>query len=214
VYITGWLGYRSKVPALLVADGDASTRTLVACALGRVGLEVREFDSGAGVLADARSERPSLVVLEVELADITGYEVCRELRDAYGDSLPIVFISGTRTEPIDRVAGLLIGAHDYLVKPLDPGELLVRVRRLVEAARVGHHAPPKASVLKRLTAREREVLLLLADGLRQPEIAQQLVISPKTVATHIQRVLEKLGVHSRSQAVAVAHRMGLPNESR
>lgn len=196
---------------VLVADRDVSARRLVSSALKRVGLVVREFESGAGALADARSERPALVVLEVELADITGYEVCRELRDLYGDSLPIVFISGTRTEPIDRVAGLLIGAHDYLVKPLDPDELLVRVRRLVEAAPVGHYPPPPASLLGRLTTREREVLTLLANGLRQPDIAQQLVISPKTVATHIQRILEKLEVHSRSQAVAVAHRAEFPS---
>jgi len=197
------------VAAVLVADDDASTRALVSSALGRVGLAVREFDGGASALRDAKSDRPSIVLLKVELGDICGYEVCRELRDAYGDSLPIVFISGTRTEPRDRVAGLLIGADDYLVEPLDPDELVARVRRLLETAPVRHYAPPKASALERLTDREREVLSLLAEGLRQPEIAQQLVISPKTVATHIQRVLEKLGVHSRSQAVAVAHRMGL-----
>jgi DNA-binding NarL/FixJ family response regulator len=209
---SGTFGYCPKVvAAVLVADDDASTRALVSSALERVGLAVREFDGGASALADARSERPSLVILRVELGDISGYEVCRELRDAYGDSLPMVFISGARTEPMDRVAGLLIGADDYLVEPLDPDELVVRARRLLRAAPARHTAPPKTSALERLTAREREVLSLLAEGLRQPEIAQQLVISPKTVATHIQRVLEKLGVHSRSQAVAVAHRAGLPN---
>jgi DNA-binding NarL/FixJ family response regulator len=60
-----------------------------------------------------------------------------------------------------------------------------------------------------LTGRERDILLLLADGRRQDAIAAELVISPKTVATHIQRILSKLGVHSRAEAVALAHREGL-----
>ena len=64
-------------------------------------------------------------------------------------------------------------------------------------------------VVELLTGRELEVLRLLAGGLDQGEIARQLVISPKTVGTHIQRVLTKLGVHSRAQAVALAHEHGL-----
>jgi DNA-binding CsgD family transcriptional regulator len=66
-----------------------------------------------------------------------------------------------------------------------------------------------AALDSRLTAREREVLALLGDGVSQVDIAAQLVISPKTVAAHIDRILHKLGVHSRAQAVAVAYRDGL-----
>ena len=87
------------------------------------------------------------------------------------------------------------------MKPLDPNELLARVRRLL--ARSGSFAPDSRS---KLTKRELEVLGLLADGLDQAEIARELFISPTTVATHIQRVLTKLGAHSRAQAVALAHR--------
>jgi RNA polymerase sigma factor (sigma-70 family) len=65
------------------------------------------------------------------------------------------------------------------------------------------------SPLSRLTPREREVLELLLGGLTQEQIAERLVISPKTVGTHIQNILTKLGVHSRAQAVALAHRGGL-----
>ncbi len=63
-----------------------------------------------------------------------------------------------------------------------------------------------------LTSREREVLSLLADGLTQDSIARQLVISPKTVATHIQRILSKLGVHSRAEAISYAYRAGLAQD--
>jgi DNA-binding NarL/FixJ family response regulator len=126
---------------------------------------------------------------------------CRELRDRFGD-LPVVIVSGERTESFDRVAGLLLGAADYIVKPFDPDELVARVRRLV----VRDRPRPSATTL---TGRERDVLRLLADGLDQRRIAAELFLSPKTVATHIQHILAKLGVHSRAQAVAVAHRDGL-----
>jgi DNA-binding NarL/FixJ family response regulator len=131
---------------------------------------------------------------------VSGYEVCRELQDEFGEALPIVFVSGTRTEPGDRVAGLLVGGADYLVKPFDPNELLARVRRLLPAPLTDGRTAHK------LTPREVHVLSLLVDGLRQSEIAEKLFISPKTVGKHIEHILTKLGVHSRAQAVAVAVR--------
>jgi len=151
---------------------------------------------------------PSLVLLEVELPGITGYEVCSELRDSLGDGVPLIFLSGTRVEPLDRLAGLLIGADDYIVRPFEPGELLARVRSLLRRAATGNDGQQRGSRpdLDSLTAREREVLDLLARGRTQAEIAHELFITPKTVATHIQRVLAKLDVHSRAQAVAVALR--------
>ena len=123
---------------------------------------------------------------------MSGYETCRELRDRYGETLPLVLLSGTRVEALDRVAGLLIGADDYIVKPFDPGELMARARLLIR--RNGHeHRNGHSPSLDTLTAREGEVLDLLAEGRSQDEIAQELFITPKTVATHIQRILGKLG---------------------
>jgi DNA-binding response OmpR family regulator len=200
--------------SILVADGDADFRALVAGLLGRVGYATCEAANGYEVLALADEERPRLVLLDVELPGISGYETCRELRDRLGDELPLIFLSGTRVESIDRIAGLLIGADDYITKPFDPGELLARVRSLVRRhngtnGRYGSNGtnygrqdahPPD---LETLTPREREVLDILAQGRTQDEIARELFITPKTVATHIQRVLAKLGVHSRAQAVAM-----------
>jgi DNA-binding NarL/FixJ family response regulator len=141
---------------------------------------------------------------------VSGYEVCRELRDTFGDDLAIIFLSGDRTEPHDRVAGLLLGADDYIVKPFDEGELLARIRSsLRRSAPSNDGGADSAATDASLTSREREVLSLLARGLSQADIAGTLVISPKTVGTHIQRVLAKLGVHSRAQAVALAHTQGL-----
>ncbi len=191
---------------ILVVDDDDAFRSFVAELLGSIGYSTRQLASGAAVLAAVADERPAAILLDVQLPDLNGYEVCRELRERYGDSIAIVFISGTRTDPLDRSGGLLLGADDYLVKPVDPAELIARVTRLVGRPRSNGGAPSSSGKLEPLTNREHEVLDLLAAGLRQEEIASELVISPKTVATHIQRILGKLEVRSRAQAVSLALR--------
>jgi DNA-binding NarL/FixJ family response regulator len=195
---------------VLVVEDDANLRELVRSLLERAGYATLGFASGEDVLA-AAVERPALVILDVRLPGLSGYEVCRELKDMFGTSLPVLLVSAVRTEPFDRAAGLLIGADDYMVKPLDPDELIARVRRHLPPQTRATEAPPGVTLL---TPREREVLRLLADGMDQREIAERLVISAKTVSTHIQHILVKLGVHSRAQAVAAAHRYGLSEPRR
>lgn len=190
---------------ILIVDDDPAMREFLSALLDQAGLPTCQAATGEKALADARRERPRLVLLDVRLPGVSGYEVCRGLRERYGEQLPIVFISGERVEPFDRAAGLLLGADDYVVKPFAPDELIARVRRLVT-----RFIPPKAETDRpKLTRRETEVLHLLANGLAQPEIATELVISSKTVSSHIQHILVKLGVHSRAQAVAAAHRGAL-----
>lgn len=194
---------------VLVVEDDANLRELVRSLLERAGYATLGFASGEDVLAAV--ERPALVILDVRLPGLSGYEVCRELKDKFGTSLPVLLVSAVRTEAFDRAAGLLIGADDYMVKPLDPDELIARVRRHLAPQKRATEAPPGVVLL---TPREREVLQLLAGGMDQREIAERLVISSKTVATHIQHILVKLGVHSRAQAVAAAHRYGLSEPRR
>lgn len=184
--------------AVLIVDDDEALRALLVELLGQAGYRTVEADCGRTALAAARGDEPSLVVLDVALPELSGYEVCRSLRERFGAGLPILFLSGERTESHDRVAGLLLGGDDYLGKPFAPDELLARVGALLR--RKG------ANGGSRLTPREREVLTLLAEGLDQNDIADRLVISRRTVGTHIERILSKLGVHSRAQAVAVAYR--------
>jgi two-component system, NarL family, nitrate/nitrite response regulator NarL len=196
-------------PWILVADGDPASRGRITLLLGRIGYEAEQAQSGREALEAASRRRPALALLEVNLPEVSGYEVCRELHDTFGDEVSVIFLSADRTEPYDRVAGLLLGAVDYIVKPFDPDELLARVRSALR------RRPPESGTREQghsdgsLTARELEVLKLLAHGSNQAEIARTLVISPKTVGTHLQRVLPKLGVHSRAQAVAAAHELGL-----
>ena len=191
---------------ILIVDDDEGFRSFVSELLESIGYSTTQLASGSAVLAAVAENRPAAILLDVELPGLNGYEVCRELRNRYGDSIAIVFISGSRTEPLDRSGGLLLGADDYLIKPVDPAELIARVTRLV--GRPSSNGVPARSKgkLDSLTQREHEVLDLLAEGLRQNEIAERLVISPKTVATHIQRILGKLEVRSRAEAVGLALR--------
>jgi DNA-binding NarL/FixJ family response regulator len=197
--------------SILIVDDDESFRELVVLLLERAGYTAAEAASGEEALAAVSRERPGAVLLDVQLDGMSGYALCRELRDQFGEQLPIIFLSGARIEPSDRVAGLLIGADDYMTKPLDPDELLARVRRAVtrsEAAERSSNGRPTGAAV-RLTPRERDVLGLLAEGLGTGAIAEKLFISPKTVATHVQRILVKLDMHSRGEAVAFAYREGL-----
>jgi DNA-binding NarL/FixJ family response regulator len=192
-----------------VVDDNDLFRTWVRDVLERAGFNVAEAADADETYESVERTRPQLVLLDVRLPLTSGYEIHRELTDRYAGSIPIIFISGDRTEPYDRAAGLLLGADDYLVKPVDPDELVTRVRRSLRWKRGGRHVPVAAESFAELTSREREVLWLLANGMSAAQIANELVITPRTTATHIQHILGKLGVHSRAQAVAVALRGGL-----
>ncbi|HMI90657.1 MAG TPA: response regulator transcription factor [Polyangiales bacterium] len=192
---------------ILVADPDEPDRALVGSVLARGGFRPVLAASGEDALALAFAEQPQLAVLEVRLGDMSGYEVCRELRETLGPAVGIVFVSGDRTEPSDRVAGLMLGADDYLAKPVMGDELLARVRAVVRRTAVS--GPLPLAVGDALTPREREVLELLADGLDQRDIAARLFIAHKTVGKHIEHILRKLSAPNRAAAVAIAYQRGL-----
>jgi DNA-binding NarL/FixJ family response regulator len=194
--------------AVLVVDDDEGLRALVRDALEQAGYTALEAATHDEALRRAREHSPDLVVTDVEMAGGSGYEVCRTLREEFGAELPIIILSGSRTEAHDRVAGFEFGADDYIVKPFDPAELRARVRALLRRSRRRAHSAPAAKG-SGLTPRELEILDLLAAGLNQAEIARRLVVSPKTVSKHIERILAKLGVRSRAEAVARAYRDGL-----
>jgi DNA-binding NarL/FixJ family response regulator len=198
---------------VLVVDDDPGFREFMGQLLERAGFFVLDAADAEEALELVAARVPQLVLLDVQLPRVSGYELFRELRDRCGESLPVIFVSGVRTDSYDRVAGIMLGAEDYLVKPFDPDELLVRVRRTLRSYSGNSHAvgtdTDASQAIAELTPREREVLLLIARGRSSAQIASELVISPRTVGTHIQHILAKLGVDNRTQAAALAHRAGL-----
>lgn len=187
---------------ILVADDDPDSRGAIDEALNRAGHATALAADGDEALAAAESSRPAMVISEVLLPGASGYELCHAVKQRYGPGAPVILVSERRTEPADRVAGLLLGADDYMVKPVCGGELVMRVRRLL-----GVPAPGGLVCADRLTPRECDVMALLTQGLSQGEIAQRLVITQRTVAKHVEHILSKLRVHTRAQAVALALRV-------
>jgi DNA-binding NarL/FixJ family response regulator len=195
--------------AILLVDDDPGCRALMGDALRRAGHEIKEAADGKQALAAAAKARPLLVLLDVHLPGVSGYQVLRRLRTEFNDELPIIFVSGERTEPFDRVGGLLLGADDYIVKPFDEDELVARVERLLERARPPVEQRRENDGVFGLTRREQEILTLLAQGRTAQEIGHDLVISRRTVSVHIHHILAKLDVHTQAQAVATAFRNNL-----
>ena len=129
---------------ILVIEDDAHTADLVAAYLRREGYDVSTADDGREGLRRARAERPDLVVLDLMLPELSGWDVCRRLR---GESdLPILILSAREREA-DRIRGLDVGADDYVVKPFSPKEVVARVkailRRTQRPAPAAAGAPPQ-----------------------------------------------------------------------
>lgn len=133
---------------VLVVEDDEDQRAIVRSYLERAGFAVTGVSSGDAAVEAARRERPSLILLDVHLPGMDGYSVCRTLKaDKDTRGIPIVFAT-TRAALNERLAGLALGADDYLTKPIDMRELLIRVRRLTESrAQAAPVAPAGGPVL-------------------------------------------------------------------
>ena len=198
---------------LIVDSDDASRLTAVQVAV-RLGYDARPTPTADELVERLGRERPALAIVEVELPGAAnGLEVMRQLHEAFDDGLPVILVSARQIDAFDRTAGLMLGADDYLTKPLDAAELLARVKRSLRrtspASANGHANGRRNGHDTGLSPREQQILGLLAEGRTQSQIATSLVISSKTVATHIQHILSKLGVSTRAQAVAAAFQRGL-----
>jgi len=184
---------------------------------------VGEAADGAEAVRLARETGADVVLMDVRMPEMDGLAATREL--AKGEGSPRIII--LTTFDIDEYVfeALRSGASGFLLKDTEPADLLqaVRVvaggeallapsvtRRLIEefATRPDpHRTPPEA--LASLTEREREVLALVARGLSNGEIAEELVISPATAKTHVSRVMMKLDARDRAQLVVIAYETGL-----
>ncbi|TMQ93306.1 response regulator transcription factor [Actinomadura soli] len=127
---------------LLVVDDEATVRELLSATLRFAGFHVTSAATGADAVASAAAEPPDLVLLDVMLPDLDGFEVVRRLREQRGESrggpVPVLFLTA-RDGQADKVTGLSLGADDYVTKPFDLEELIARIRAILRRT-AGHHA--------------------------------------------------------------------------
>jgi two-component system alkaline phosphatase synthesis response regulator PhoP len=117
---------------ILVVEDDPSAIRLVSFTLEQEGYEVLTASNGLEGLRRAREDKPDLLVLDVMLPGLDGFEVCRRLRaDAETAKLPVLMLSA-KAQEIDKTTGLKMGADDYLAKPADPAEIVARVSNLLQ----------------------------------------------------------------------------------
>ena len=120
------------IPAVLVVDDEPNIRELVQVALQFHGCSVTTAATGKDALRQAETERPDLIVLDVMLPDLDGFEVCRRLRSA-GNEVPVIFLTARDTSS-DTVTGLALGGDDYVTKPFSVESLVARVRAVLRRA--------------------------------------------------------------------------------
>ena len=184
---------------------------------------------GAEAVAICRDLRPDVVLMDVRMPGMDGIEATKQLCGSAGDSGfngPRVLILTTFDLDEYVYDALCAGASGFLLKDVTAERLFeaVRViaageallaptvtRRLISEFARQRPMPgaPSTAALARLTPREKQVLLLVAEGLSNPEIAARLVVTEETVKTHVSRVLSKLGLRDRTQAVVTAYESGL-----
>jgi len=210
---------------VLLVDDQALVRTGFRMILDQTpDIEVvGEAASGSEALDLARTARPDVVLMDVRMPGMDGIEATRRLLDVRATPLRIIILT---TFDLDEYvfAGLQAGASGFLLKDTLAADLLTAVRtvaagqavaapsvtrRLIEHFVAAKAARRDESRLSSLTMREREVLTLIARGLTNAEIAEELVLSEGTVKTHINHILSKLALRDRVQAVILGYQTGL-----
>ena len=210
---------------VLICDDQALVRAGFRAILGsRPEIEiVGEAENGAEAVALAERRRPDVILMDIRMPLLDGVEATRRL---FAEGSPARILVLTTFDLDEYVhAAIRAGASGFLLKDVTPAELVEAIRivaggdsllapsvtrRLLE--RFAVTLPPcdqSSEVLGRLSARETEVLRLLAGGLSNAEIASELVVSEATVKTHISSLLRKLGLRDRVQAVILAYETGL-----
>jgi DNA-binding NarL/FixJ family response regulator len=210
---------------VLVADDQALVRAGFRMILAADGIEVvGEATNGAEAVDAVRRSRPDVVLMDIRMPELDGLEATRRI---LADALTPPRVIMLTTFDLDHYvyAALTAGASGFLLKDVTPEHLVAAVRlvrtgdallapaitrRLVERFAHRDDGPPvPPGDLAALTPRELEVLCLLAQGLSNAELAARLHLSEATVKTHVARILAKLGLRDRVQAVVLAYRTGL-----
>jgi DNA-binding NarL/FixJ family response regulator len=213
--------------AVLIADDQALVRAGFRAILeDQPGIRViGEAGDGRDAIDLARRRHPDVVLMDIQMPDIDGLEAARRILAQADEAHPVAILMLTTFDLNEYVYDALrAGASGFLLKDVPPEQLIAAVRvvaagdaliaptitkRLIE--QFARTAPPRTppAQLERLTPRELEILTLIARGLSNGEIASELVLSQATVKTHVKRILSKLDLRDRVQAVVLAYEAAL-----
>lgn len=214
---------------VLLIDDHALFRAGLQGLLEQRNIEViAAVGSGADGLRLAQELAPDVVLLDLRMPELGGLEVLRHLREA-NPHVPVVMLT-TSSDEQDLVESLRLGARGYLLKDMEPDNLVSTLRDIVEGktivtpeltgilAKVVQQGEPAAGEERtkpfdELTPREREILCHVSEGQSNKVIARKLGISDGTVKLHVKAILRKLGVHSRVEAAVMAVERGLSQKS-
>lgn len=219
-------GDRQPIRVVVCDDQDLVRSGFVTILDAQSDLEVvGEASDGQTAIRLVEQEKPDVVVMDIRMPRMDGIEATRRIAGPGVDDPARVLIVTTFNLDALVFDALRAGASGFLLKDARPAELLDAVRTVasgesllspaVTRALIGRYAERvrpvhrNRSELDSLTAREHEVLVLIADGLSNAEIALRLVISHETVKTYVSRILSKLSLRDRVQAVVLAHRLGI-----
>ena len=196
---------------VVVIDDDASVRKALDNLFRSVGLEVELFTSPQEFLQSNRPDRPGCIVLDVRFPGRSGLDMQREI-SAANTPLPIIFITGYGDIPMS-VRAMKAGAIEFLTKPFRDQDLLDAVGVALEKDRVRRANEVRLSELRArfstLTARERQVLMLVIAGRLNKQIAGELGVSEMTVKMHRRQVMRKMQAIGLAQLVRLADQLGL-----
>ena len=179
---------------------------------------VGEADTAERALARIPATRPDVAILDVRLPDGDGIAVCREVRSAHDEIACLILTSFSDDEAL--VQAIVAGASGYLLKQIRGNDIVDAVRRTARgeslldpavAERVAERLRRPAAEderMARLTGQERKILALIADGLTNRQIANELHLAEKTVKNYVSNLLAKLGMERRTQAAVFAARLG------
>jgi len=206
---------REPEPIVFVVDDDRAMRDSLRWLLESIGLSVRTYGTAADFLSDHDPAQPGCLVLDVRMPGMSGLDLQAELAKR-GSELPTIVVTG-HAEVAMAVRAVKAGALDFIEKPFSDQLLLDRVRQALEIDRQSREVRVRREDARRrlasLSAREREVLSLVAAGKANKEIAAALGLSPKTVEVHRAHVMSKMAVDSLAELIRVAILAGAIGEN-